>query len=295
MPPRDGSRLADIHVSGVTTMHATRIAVTRPPPADSWRIFVRHLGEMVAAMLVGMAVLGAVVSLIFATVGHSNLLHYAGLRGLLMAGYMTVGMSLWMRYRRHSWTSIAEMGAAMFVPYVLLIGPFLAGAVSPEAFLAVTHLLMLPCMIIVMLHRRDEYAQHHALHSSHRSIALPRAFARFNRRVANPIVRQIAGRVPPFAIVSHAGRTSGRAYRTPVLAFAKDDALVVALIYGATSDWVRNVVAAGGAMITRFGRSRAYGRPQIAGRDEAATWVPRILRIPVRLFGIHVLRMNSSL
>jgi len=35
---------------------------------------------MVVAMIVGMAVLGALVSLIFRLLGHANLLHFAGLR-----------------------------------------------------------------------------------------------------------------------------------------------------------------------------------------------------------------------
>jgi len=93
----------------------------------SWRPFVRHLVEMIVAMLLGMAVLGAAVSLVFALIGHSNVLHYAGLRGLLMSAYMTVGMALWMCHRGHGWLSVGEMAAAMFVPYAALIGPFAAG------------------------------------------------------------------------------------------------------------------------------------------------------------------------
>ena len=40
--------------------------------------------------------------------------------------------------------------------------------------------------------------------------------ARFNKVVTNPIQRRYAGRIPPFAIVEHVGRKSGRQYRTPV-------------------------------------------------------------------------------
>jgi hypothetical protein len=47
-----------------------------------------------------------------------------------MAGYMTVGMSLWMRHRRHGWASVGEMAGAMLVPYVVLIGPYWAGLLS---------------------------------------------------------------------------------------------------------------------------------------------------------------------
>jgi deazaflavin-dependent oxidoreductase (nitroreductase family) len=73
--------------------------------------------------------------------------------------------------------------------------------------------------------------------------------ARFNKRVTNPVTRHIASWMPGFAIVSHVGRRSGRVYRTPVNVFRDDDRYVFALTYGADSDWVRNVLAAGGCEI----------------------------------------------
>jgi deazaflavin-dependent oxidoreductase (nitroreductase family) len=275
-------------------MNTTHVHVSQAPPTTSWANFVRHLIEMIVAMLVGMAALGAAASIIFGLLGHANVLHYAGLRGLLMTGYMTVGMSVWMRHRRHTWATVGEMAVAMIVPYALLIGPYSAGAVSEAAFLGAMHLLMLPLMIVAMLLRRDEYAQDHGSHSPPRGVALPRAFAHFNRWFANPVVRRIAGRLPPFAIVGHAGRTTGRAYRTPVAAFAKGESLVFILVYGAHSDWVRNVVAADVATVTRFGRSEKYGDPQITRGEEAVGSVPTILRVPVRLLGVDVLRMTRA-
>lgn len=38
----------------------------------SWHAFVRHLVEMIVAILLGMAVFGAAASLVFALIGHSN-------------------------------------------------------------------------------------------------------------------------------------------------------------------------------------------------------------------------------
>jgi deazaflavin-dependent oxidoreductase (nitroreductase family) len=260
----------------------------------SWRPFVRHLVEMIVAMLLGMAVLGAAVSLFFALIGHSNVLHYAGLRGLLMSGYMTVGMALWMRHRGHGWLSVGEMAAAMFVPYAALIGPFAAGSIPAGQFLGVMHVLMLPCMVAVMLHHREEYSRDHRLHASRSARALPRGLARFNRRVANPIVRLVAGRVPPLAVIHHTGRSSGRIYRTPVLAFVRNDVLVITLVYGAGSDWVRNVDAAGGASITRLGRSEAYVEPEISRGQEARGWVPPVVRLGVRLLDFDLMRMKRS-
>ena len=74
---------------------------------------------------------------------------------------------------------------------------------------------------------------------------LSRGVARFNTRVTNRITGQFAGWMPGFAIVTHTGRRSGRTYRTPVNAFRDRERYVFALTYGAESDWVRNVLAAG--------------------------------------------------
>lgn len=126
-------------------------------PSHTARHLLRHLFEMVVAMILGMAVFGAVVWGIFGLLGHADLRHYAGVRGLVMSLNMIIGMSLWMRIRRHSWSIIGEMSWAMFLPYVALIGPYLVGLLSGPAFLGAMHLLMLPMMIGAMLHRREEY------------------------------------------------------------------------------------------------------------------------------------------
>jgi deazaflavin-dependent oxidoreductase (nitroreductase family) len=73
--------------------------------------------------------------------------------------------------------------------------------------------------------------------------------ARFNKRVTNRVTRHFASWMPGFAIVSHVGRRSGRLYRTPVNVFRDGDRYVFALTYGADSDWVRNVLSAGGCEI----------------------------------------------
>src|SRR5918995_6497509 len=186
------------------------------------------------------------------------------------------------------------MAAAMFVPYLALIGPFAAGSIPAGQFLGAMHVLMLPCMVAVMLHRREEYSSDHRLHASRGARSLPRRLARFNRRVANPIVRLVAGRVPPLAVVHHTGRSSGRRYRTPVVAFARGDAVVIALVYGRGSDWVRNVGATGGARITRRGRSEAFVEPQIARGREAYGWASPVVRVGARLLNFDLIRMKRS-
>lgn len=83
---------------------------------------------------------------------------------------------------------------------------------------------------------------------------VPNIVARANKYITNPIQGLWAGKLAPWAVVHHVGRKSNRAYSTPVIAFVKDDRLSIALNYGANSDWVKNVVAAGEFTLERGGK-----------------------------------------
>jgi len=137
---------------------------TEAPVHSNSPAFWRHFVEMVIAMLVSMAVFGAIASMAFTAFGHSSLLHYVALRGLLMTTYMVVGMALWMHYRHHGWASIGEMSAMMLLPYLVLVGPFAAGLIGKAAFLASMHVLMFPLMLFAMIRRRAEYSGIHGPH-----------------------------------------------------------------------------------------------------------------------------------
>jgi deazaflavin-dependent oxidoreductase (nitroreductase family) len=112
-----------------------------------------------------------------------------------------------------------------------------------------------------------------------------RRVARFNKVVTNRVQGVYAWIVPPWAVIVHRGRRSGRAYRTPVLAFRQGRAVIVALIYGEESDWLRNLQAAGGGLIVRGGRTHELGRPRIVETDAAAelSRLPRVARAYCRL------------
>ncbi len=131
----------------------------------STRRFVRHFLEMVVAMVAGMMILGPASTLIFAQLGWSDLLDYPVWAALVMATNMAIGMSVWMRYRGHSWTSTLEMAAVMYLPFVVLFVPFWAGALSGDILLVAGHIVMLPAMVVAMLHRRDEYTRDHRSHT----------------------------------------------------------------------------------------------------------------------------------
>lgn len=112
-------------------------------------------------------------------------------------------------------------------------------------------------------------------------VELSRRVARFNRRINNPIQRQYAWLVPPWAIVVHRGRKSGRVYRTPVDAFRAGNTLAVAILYGERSDWVQNVLA-GGAQVVRRGRTYDVSSTRII---DPATAAPGELSAMARRIG----------
>jgi deazaflavin-dependent oxidoreductase (nitroreductase family) len=127
-------------------------------------------------------------------------------------------------------------------------------------------------------------------------VTLSDRLARFNRRVTNRIVRSFAGRrISPVAIVVHHGRTSGRWYRTPVIAFRLNDGYVISLPYGADRDWVRNVLAAGSCTLEQGGKRIELTNPSVLVGSKAVAMLPAPVRTALRLLHItRVLRLPAS-
>ena len=59
------------------------------------------------------------------------------------------------------------------------------------------------------------------------------------------------------------GRKSGRVYRTPVNVFRAPNGFLIALTYGRESEWVRNVLAAGGCELETRGVRYQLSAPTI--------------------------------
>lgn len=104
-----------------------------------------------------------------------------------------------------------------------------------------------------------------------------RRLARFNRTVTNRILGPLASFVPGMGVIVHTGRTSGRQYRTPVLIFQRGDRYVIALTYGPETDWVRNVLAAGGCTLETRGHTVRLTRPRLF-HDEQRRLMPPLVR-----------------
>jgi flagellar biosynthetic protein FliP len=123
-----------------------------PSPAHRTRRLARFAGhylEMVLAMVVGMVAL--------APLWPAAWVASEGVHAIVMATDMTVAMVLWMAVRRHRWPRIAEMAAAMYLPFVALLVPWGLGVLSGSALMVAGHVIMFPLMLLAMLWRRHEY------------------------------------------------------------------------------------------------------------------------------------------
>lgn len=126
------------------------------------------------------------------------------------------------------------------------------------------------------------------------AVRLPEWLARFNRHVTNPIQGLWAGRLPPWAVIAHRGRVTGRHHRTPVLAFRTDSGFAVVLFYGPDTDWVRNLEASGGGVLVRRGRRWRVGPPQVVPGAVGRALLPWPMGWVVRLLGHPpVLRLGA--
>jgi hypothetical protein len=119
--------------------------------SGSKRAFARHFGEMVLAMLLGMAVLGGLAELAFAASGSDLSDQSGGLRIVVMGIAMTVPIVLWMSYRGHAPARNVEMAASMNVPTIAAAVLAWAGAVETGAGMGLQHAAMVPAMLGVML------------------------------------------------------------------------------------------------------------------------------------------------
>jgi deazaflavin-dependent oxidoreductase (nitroreductase family) len=100
-----------------------------------------------------------------------------------------------------------------------------------------------------------------------------RLVAWINRSILNPIVLRIAGPLA-ISVVQHVGRRTGRSYRTPVFAEQTGEGFIVGLVYGADTDWCRNVLAARGAVLEHKGHELRLTAPRIIDATAARAMLP---------------------
>jgi len=115
---------------------------------------------------------------------------------------------------------------------------------------------------------------------------IPARVAQWNKVGLNRVVRHIAPWMPGLGLVVHRGRRSGRAYQTPVNTFPTEDGFVIALTYGADkTEWVKNVLAAGGCELRTRGRVLPVDSPRVY-HDDARNGIRAPHRYVLQLIGV---------
>jgi deazaflavin-dependent oxidoreductase (nitroreductase family) len=119
---------------------------------------------------------------------------------------------------------------------------------------------------------------------------MPAWLPAFNKKVTNKVQGLWAPYIPPYLMILHVGRKSGNEYRNPVMGFKKNGKLYVNLLYGSDSQWVRNVVAAGGCEVIRGGKTFAVTNPEVIVRGEYDGDLPLATRAFAKDLGILILQ-----
>lgn len=121
-------------------------------------------------------------------------------------------------------------------------------------------------------------------------MAFPRILSAIHRDFINKIALRVVGR-SAIADLEHAGRSSGRRYHTPVRAFRTGDTVVIAINFGTRSDWLRNVLAAGGCRMRLRKQFMELSNPRVVPIDQALAGMPRVFGFGLR----YVVRTRQCL
>ena len=111
-----------------------------------------------------------------------------------------------------------------------------------------------------------------------------RWLAKINVAFTNRITGLFAGWLPGFGILTHVGRKSGKVYRTPINVFRASNGFIIALTYSSQSEWVKNVLAAGGCELKTRGKKYQLSAPNVM-RDPTRRRFPIPARLVLRLVG----------
>ena len=116
---------------------------------------------------------------------------------------------------------------------------------------------------------------------------IPDRMRQVNKVALNKVTRQVAPWLPGLGVVVHRGRRSGKQYRTPVNVFPHPGGrYVLALTYGPDTDWVKNVVTAGGCELLTRGAHLELTAPRIF-HDESRSEIAVLGRTLLGLLHVY--------
>ena len=129
-----------------------------------------------------------------------------------------------------------------------------------------------------------------------RSPAVLTAVRHTTKYVFNPRQMVTAGTPGAYAsIIRHVGRTSGTVHETPIVPIPVDDGFLVVTPYGTQADWVRNVLAAGGATLITEGSTHELVEPEMVPISSVIDRIPASDRRGMGLLGIdQALRLRRA-
>jgi len=108
--------------------------------------------------------------------------------------------------------------------------------------------------------------------------------AKVNIAFTNRITTLFARWLPGFGILTHVGRKSGKVYRTPVNVFRVSNGFIIALTYSSQSEWVKNVLAAGGCELKTRGKKYQLSSPNVV-HDPTRRRFPIPVRLVLKIVG----------
>ena len=106
-------------------------------------------------------------------------------------------------------------------------------------------------------------------------MAWPTSFLSIANLIRQPSI-WLAHRLGGFSEIEHVGRRSGRVFHTPVRAVRRGEVVVVGASFGARTDWIRNVRAAGSCRLTRRGQTVDLVDPRLVDIAEVRDLLPPV-------------------
>src|SRR5699024_1456804 len=101
----------------------------------------------------------------------------------------------------------------------------------------------------------------------------------------SPAIRKCGRFVPPFVVIEHLGRKSGRPYKAVVHGYRRGSTLAVILGHG-KADWVKNILAAGEADVHLSLRDVHIVNPRVIPIGGDVSDLPWIVRLGARRYGV---------
>jgi deazaflavin-dependent oxidoreductase (nitroreductase family) len=117
---------------------------------------------------------------------------------------------------------------------------------------------------------------------------IPKRVRYFNKCFTNRLMGIIAGkRFSPIALVIHAGRHSGKTYRTPIMVQPLPTGFAFALTYGCEVDWYQNVLTAGRCELRWHGKVYLLAHPITISQAEGLANYPNPQRMILKQLKIN--------